>query len=191
MYFNGKRVCLDERSVQLLSSGVGTSGFDKSAGMLKVTYRSGDTLFDDLVSKLGVPMGNMDYLSYSLMVLNESEISKYNKHELIQEAFERTGSFNAAVIEDVNSGFIKVQRRMETYAWQIFRKPTSPEDGAYDLWVGDCMKLSNSLKCSFFYVYENYLIEVDLAENFLLKKTYVKKEIESDIKNNLFCEFNH
>lgn len=188
MYFNGKKVCLDDSNVQLLSSNIGISGLDKGSGMLKVTYRSGDSLFDRLTGELGEPMGNIDYLSYSLMTLKESDVSKYVKHEMIQEAFYRVGSFEGAVLEDMKPGFIKVRRRMETYAWQVFREAVHPEDNAFDLWVGDCMKLSNSLKCSFFDVYENYLLEVDLAENFLLEKSRVKKEIELDIKNNLFCE---
>ncbi len=93
--------------------------------------------------------------------------------------------------EELKPGFVKIRRRMETYAWQVFKETVLPEDNAFDLWVRDCMKLSNSLKCSFFDVYENYLLEVDLAENFLLEKNHVKNEIELDIQNNLFCESTH
>ena len=192
MYFDGRKVCLDSSKVELLSSAnTGISGLDESSEMLKVTYRSGDPLFDDFVDQWGCPEGNINYLSYSLMKLNESEIGKYNKHRMIQEAFDRTGSFEGAVQEDMQPEFVKVRRRMETYSWQIFRKPVRPEDNAFDLWVGDCIKFSNSLKCSFFDIYESYLLEVDLAENYLLEKNHVKKEIELDIKNNLFCESTH
>ncbi|MDZ7925170.1 MAG: hypothetical protein U5M23_14210 [Marinagarivorans sp.] len=189
MYFDGKEICLDSSKVELLSSvKTGISGLDKSSEMLKVTYRSGDPLFDLFVGQWRVPEGNINYLSYSLMKLTESEIDKYRSHKMIKDAFNRTGSFEGATPEDMKPGFVKIRRRMETYAWQVFKSPVNSDVNAFDLWVGDCIKYSNSLKCSFFYIHENYLIEVDLAENFLLEKPRVIKEVELDIKNNLFCE---
>ena len=87
-----------------------------------------------------------------------------------RDAFDGTGSFEGAVSEEMKPGFVKIRRRMEAYAWQVFRSPVNADGNAFDLWVGDCIKYSNSLKCSFFDVYESYLIEVDLAENFLFEK---------------------
>jgi hypothetical protein len=189
IHFDGKPVCLAADKLEIFSPrNIEVSGFDHSAEILKVTYSAGDPLFDHLVDNWGAPQGNIDYLSYSLMKLTEVEMIKYASHPLIKEAFQRIGSFKGAVTENIKPGFIKVHRAMETYSWQVFSDAVSPQANAFDLWVGDCLTLSNSLQCSYFEIYQSYLLKVDLAENFLLAKPKVKKSIALDIETKLFCE---
>lgn len=189
MYFDGRKICIDKSKAQLLSStDIGVSGLDKSSEILRVVYRVGDLLVDKFVDLWGEPTGNIDYVSYSLMKLNESEIKKYRNHQKVLEAFNRQGSFKDAIVEELAVGFAKVRRKTETYTWQVFNSPLDPNGKAMEQWVGECTQYSKSMKCSFFDFYKNYLVDVDLSENFLLNKADVMESIKADLRENVFCE---
>ena len=185
--FDGRQVCLNEGEVRVFSTSMETTSVDDDADELMVTYRSGDRVFDRLKSRLGTQPGGIDYLLYSLTIMDESELGDYLDHDAVHDAFALKGSFEGAEREEVAAGMFKVVKPSEPYSWQVFRESETVDDSANELWIGSCVQLGQSVKCSYSREYENYLLEVELPEPFLMAKSQVMSAVERDIERRLFC----
>ncbi len=188
LYFDGQQICVDIKHIKILSSpNEGHSGFDKSSGMLSLSYESGDAIMDKFIALWGAPTGNEDSVSYSVMKLTPLEMELYNNHEMIFNAFNKEGSFKNAIVSELSPGFTKISREIDSYSWHVFTSPMDTKIKPQEQWVGQCVQYSKWLGCSFFYVQAPYLIEVRLAENYMLHKETVMKAISADLKDSVFC----